>query len=159
MDSTTLFDNSPAMKKVGKAALSRWKMETLTGLLGLDALSKHQSESHKNQQAENRHVRKSVWGSEVASQSDDDEMRNIVLGDVNHPTPVVIAPQQQSNGILQAALIAAAMASPIMAGAGLAAGYYMSQKPEAKQESPSFEDGSVRIGLGRIEDYIKDESK
>ena len=135
-------------------------METLTGLLGLDALQKHQSESHKNQQAEHRHVRKSVWGSEVASQSDDDEMRNIVLGDVNHPTPVVIAPQQQqSNGLLQAALIAAAMASPIMAGVGLATGYYMSQKPEAKQESPSFEDGSVQIGLGRIEDYIKDESK
>jgi hypothetical protein len=160
MDSTTLFDNSPAAKKLGKAALSRWKLETLTGLLGINALQQHQSESHKNQQAENQHVRKSVWGSEVASQSDDDDMRNIVLGDVNHPTPVVIAPQQQSNGLLPLAIAAALLAPPVMGVAGLAAGYYMLQKPEATAPiAQEFEDGSIKIGLGRIEDYIKEESK
>lgn len=87
-------------------------------------------------------------------------MRNIVLGDVNHPTPVVIAPQQQSNGLLPLAIAAALLAPPVMGVAGLAAGYYMLQKPEATAPiAQEFEDGSIKIGLGRIEDYIKEESK
>jgi predicted phage tail protein len=136
----------------------RSKLSHLAALTAVEDLQAKAEESQKNNAAESAAVRRSLWGEEVGKQAADDEMRTTILGDVTHPAPVVISQPQQSSGLLQAALIAASMASPIMAGAGLAAGYYMANKPQEKQESPAFEDGSVKIGLGRIDDYLKDES-
>lgn len=155
MDSTTLFDNSPAAKKLGKAALSRWKLETLTGLLGYRALMNHQAESEKNQQAENQHVRKSVWGYEgkkTENESDDDEMGHTILGDVNHPAPIIMPQPQQSQ------------LAPMLAGMGIAAasglaGYYLSNKDDTPPVQPpppiEFQDETISVGLGRIEEYLK----
>ena len=137
----------------------RSKLSHLAALTAVEDLQAKAEESQRNNAAESAAVRRSLWGEELAKQAADDEMRTTILGDVTHPAPVVISQPQQSSGLLPLALAAAMVAPPIMGAVGVAAGYYFSQKPESKQESPAFEDGSVKIGLGRIEDYLKDESK
>ena len=109
-----------------------------------------------NEEAENRWWRKTVTGeSQPVDNADDEEMGNIMLGDVNHPAPVVIAQPPQSNSI-QTALLATALSA--LAGVG---GYMFAnnKKPEPtpviEQPSVSFDDASVTIGLGKIEDYLK----
>lgn len=51
-----------------KAGLNRWKLETLTGLLGYRALRHHQTETEKNQRAENKAVRKQLWNADESDQ-------------------------------------------------------------------------------------------
>lgn len=109
-----------------------------------------------NEEAENRWWRKTVTGeAQPSSNVDDEAMGNIMLGDVNHPAPVVIAQPPQSNSI-QTALLATALSA--LAGVG---GYMFAnnKKPEPtpviEQPSVSFDDASVTIGLGKIEDYLK----
>lgn len=154
MHSTTLFDTSPAAKKLGKAALSRWKLETLTGLLGYRALMNHQAESEKNQAAENQHIRRSLWGYEGRqSESDDDTMGHTILGDVNHPAPIIMPQQQPQQNPLVSMLLGAAMTA-----AGGAAGYYFANQNNVTQPtSPpiEFQDETISVGLGKIEDYLK----
>ena len=83
---------------------------------------------------------------------------NIVLGDVQHPTPIVIAGQSGGGSDLLKGLAIAALGAAIP-GAGLA-GYALSTlladkpAPPANQPAePSQNDFSV--GLGKLEDYLK----
>ena len=114
-------------------------------------------EQQKNREAESAAVRRSAWGSNGETMASDDEMRQTILGDVTHPTPVVIAPQQQST-TLQTAVLAAALT----AAAGMG-GYMLAGKDKAEPVTPSpdvsFDDSSVTIGLGKIEDYLGKEVK
>jgi hypothetical protein len=107
-----------------------------------------------NEEAENRWWRKTVTGeSQPVDNADDEEMGNIMLGDVNHPAPVVISPPPQSNSI-QTALLATALSA--LAGVG---GYLLAAKDSEPSQVPNnqveFDDSSVTIGLGRIEDYLQ----
>jgi len=107
-----------------------------------------------NEEAENRWWRKTVTGeSQPVDNADDEEMGNIMLGDVNHPAPVVISPPPQSNSI-QTALLATALSA--LAGVG---GYLLAGKDSEPSQVPNnqveFDDSSVTIGLGKIEDYLK----
>ena len=142
-------------ERIKKAAISRWKLETLTGLLGFRSLQHHQSETEKNIAAENRHVRKSVWG-ETAEQSaaGDDMAGNTILGDnVHHPTPIVIS--QGSDIGLGKVLAGAALAATLIGipGAGVA-GYFASKLlTTAPITAPKpTTDESLDIGLGRFSD-------
>lgn len=78
-----------------------------------------------------------------------------VLGDITHPTPIVVAGGNQSSSIPALAALAAGAMIP---GAGIA-GYAVSKMLE--QDPPPAvqpaEDTSVSIGLGRLEDYLKQE--
>lgn len=117
-------------------------------------MASHQAESEKNQQAENQHVRKSVWGYEGKqgeSKSDDDAMGHTILGDVNHPAPVVIS--QAPSNLLPIALLALAAAIPATGAIGVA-GYLLANRnqPPPAATQPGFDDSTVKIGLGRIED-------
>lgn len=116
----------------------------------MESLENNALEQKKNQEAESSWVRKNVWGSEEVAGSEED-MRTTVLGDINHPPPVVIAPQQNSNS----AMMAIALASTL--GLGGLAGYFFAnrEQPQAPVvEQPNFDDESVSIGLGQIEDYL-----
>ena len=125
----------------------------------MEDLQARAEESQRNSEAESAAVRRSLWGEDVAKQSAEDEMRTTILGDVTHPAPVVISPPQQPNNMLPLAMLALAAAIPATGAAGVI-GYLLASKPEATAPiSQDFEDGSVQIGLGRIEDYIKEESK
>jgi hypothetical protein len=141
------------LEKAAKAGLARWKMESLTGLFALKALQKHQAETEKNIAAENRHVRKSVWGDDGTMSEPEDMHSQTILGDVTHPTPIVIQ-GQQSGGmgkvLAGAALGAAALGMPL-AGVG---GYLLSQhlqKPAAEVQQPADSE-KVNLGLLRVED-------
>ncbi len=108
MSSTTSSETSaeqkpPLVQQAMQSALNRWKLESLTGLLGIKALQHHQAETEKNIEAEGRAVRRSLWNSKepdpVASKDGDDMKGGIVLGDnVVHPPQVIMAGQPQSSG-------------------------------------------------------------
>lgn len=157
MSSDTSSQTSPdLLTQVKRAALNRWKMESLTGLLGFRALQSHQSEQAKNVAAENRHVRKTVWG-----ENDDqagEEMGPTILGDnIHHPTPIVIT-GQQSGGL---AKTLAGMAIGAMIPAAGVAGYAINKllnppdPPAATAPpaaAPATETESLDLGLLRFED-------
>ena len=150
MTSPQLFETS----KVGKAALSRWKLETLTGLLGAKALQDHQAESQKNMQAENQRIRKGLWGYDEPATSDDMHTQTI-LGDVTHPTPIVIAGQQSGSGLGK--VLAGLAIGSLIPAAGVG-GYMINQLLIPKPESPvvePVENETVDLGLLRLEDLTE----
>lgn len=106
-----------------RAGLSRWKLETLTGMIGIHSLVNHKRMSEANQEAENRWARKNVWGQEMAAS--DDEMGDIILGDNIHPAPVIV--QGGGNDIIKMLAVAGMAAGIPLAGI---AGYLLSQKPD-----------------------------
>ena len=116
----------------------------------------HEAESQKNQQAEGAFVRRTLWGAEDEEQPEEsDQMRQTIVGDVTNPTPVVIAPQQQSSNLGTIAAIVAAMAT-----GGILGSQYLGKQalelvqPQQQQQQPvTFEDSTVSVGLGKLEDY------
>jgi hypothetical protein len=148
MTSTTSFETSPIVDQVRKSALSRWKLETLTGLMGIKALQSHQAETEKNVQAENQRIRKDLWGYQEPKEGEDVNSQT-VLGDVTHPTPIIINGQQSSGALKTLAILAAGALIP---GAGIA-GYFASQllKPTTT-ETTAPEDQTLDLGLLRFED-------
>jgi len=148
MTSATSFETSPIVDQVRKSALSRWKLETLTGLMGIKALQSHQAETEKNVQAENQRIRKDLWGYQEPKEGEDVNSQTI-LGDVTHPTPIIINGQQSSGALKTLAILAAGALIP---GAGIA-GYFASQllKPTTT-ETTAPEDQTLDLGLLRFED-------
>lgn len=163
MTSLTSSTTPGIVEKAKQAALNRWKIEALTGLMGYRALQHHQAESQRNMAAENRHVRTNVWGEtpEQAEQPAGEDMGgHTILGDsiTTHPTPLVIS-QGSDSGVgklLAGAAIAAAVIG--IPGAGIA-GYFASKladKPAATAPAPqSTTDDSLDIGLGRFSDLTE----
>jgi len=148
MTSAASSETSPIVDQVRKSALSRWKLETLTGLMGIKALQSHQAETEKNVQAENQRIRKDLWGYQEPQEGEDVNSQTI-LGDVTHPTPIIINGQQSSGALKTLAIIAAGALIP---GAGIA-GYLASQllKPTTT-ETTAPEDQTLDLGLLRFED-------
>ncbi len=148
MNSTASSETSPIVNRVMKSAVSRWKLEALTGLLGVKALQAHQAESQKNMQAENQRIRKDLWGYQEPQEGEDVNSQTI-LGDVTHPTPIIINGQQSSGALKTLAILAAGALIP---GAGIA-GYFASQllKPTTT-ETTAPEDQTLDLGLLRFED-------
>jgi len=100
-------------------------------------------------------VHKRAFGEDYKPMEDD--MGDIHVGDKIEYTPPPQPAQQQSSPLLPIALATALIAPPVMglAGAGLA--YMMLKQPAPVVQD--FEDGSVKLGLGRIEDYLNKESR
>jgi|GEM_PF-6369634 len=124
------------------------QLAELTAVQNMQAISK---DSLKNIEAESAEVRRSLWGGDKNKQDDTEDMSTTILGDVTHPTPIIInqsAPQKS----MALPLVAGMIASGLMGGgaAGLAT-YVMSRQPQSQQQE--FEDETVTIGLGRIDDY------
>ena len=159
MSSTTSSETRlhPLLEKVAKAGISRWKLEALTGLLGIQSLQRHQAETEKNVQAENQRVRKELWGY-TEPEAGEDMANQTILGDVTHPTPIVMAGQQQSSVLPALAALAIGMLIP---GAGVAG--YVASKLLAPSLSPvdapigkPTTDESLDVGLGRFSDLIQE---
>jgi hypothetical protein len=154
-------------QKIKRAALARWKIETLTGVLGVDSLERQAQMSQANQEAENRWARKHLWGEQATStdestdtesESQDMARGGHILGDVTYPTPVVIAPpppQPEKSSLLPALALAAATMIPTTGAAAGIIGYLLAQpKPPAQvQPVQPQEYEEFNLGLGRLEDY------
>ena len=131
-------------------------LTTLARQTAIESLEQSQQEQAKNQQAEGAFVRRTLWGAEDEKQPEEsDQMRQTIVGDVTNPTPVVIAPQQQSSNLGTIAAIVAAMAT-----GGILGSQYLGKQalelvqPQQQQQQPvTFEDSTVSVGLGKLEDY------
>lgn len=128
-------------------------------LMGVESMQAQYDEQQANRDAESSWVRRNVWGSKEAgdnaSESGDEEgeaMRQTILGDVTHPTPMVISnpPQQNGLGTIGALALGALGPSALLAGA---IGYWLANSDDPP--TPEFEDSTAEIRLGKIEDYLK----
>lgn len=120
--------------KAKRAALNRWKLETWTKMLGVRGLDRAQRESEKNQQAENRAVRRQLWGSEETGEGDGDDMGgHTYLGDVTTPAPIVVAGGGGGNNL--GPLLAAALG--MLGPAGVVGGYVFNQVMQQKGSQPA----------------------
>ena len=145
------------LNQARKAGLARWKLETLTGLLGIRSLTHHQNETEKNVRAENKAVRRKLWQDADTDESEESDMGNTILGDVTHPTPVIVAGSNGgSSGLLKAAVGMAIGAMLPAAGVGgfLASQLLQQQPPAASQPQEPPPSESVGVGLGKIADYL-----
>ena len=154
MNSATSSETQDFTSQAKKAALSRWKLETLTGLLAYRGANHHQREQQKNVEAENKRVRKELWGDDGKASESGEDMGTTVLGDY-HPPQVIIAGQQQSSGLGQ--LLGAALAGASLLGipgAGVAAYLYgKSQAEPAKPNTQVIEQREdLGLGLLKLED-------
>ena len=112
----------------------------------------HDNEAHiKNREAEERHVRKHVWGYKEPEPEDDDMGTQTILGDVQYPAPVVVAPQSRSLSPLLAAALGAAL--PGVGAAGYFANAILNQPTEPTPITESI-DTTIEIGLGTAADLL-----
>lgn len=137
-------------EKVTKYWEKMGRLNLLTGVIGAENIKRESDQHFKNREAEEAYVRRTAWGSTgEESKSENEGMRDTVLGDIIHPTPVVM-PQQQQSSLLPAVL--GAMLGAGVPLAGLAG--YMLNRPATQAEAPAFDDESVNVGLGKLEDYL-----
>jgi hypothetical protein len=126
------------------------KLNNLAGLTAVQSLQANQREQQANQEAESQWVRKNLWGSDVKAGEDD--MGTTILGDITHPAPIIMPPTPQSNigtilGLI-GTIAAAGMGGYMYANSGSNPAPAVEQQPP-----PSFDDSTLQLGLGRLEDY------
>lgn len=136
------------------------KLNLWTGILGVEQIKREQLSHMKNREAEDSHVRKTVWGYEEGGRvNSEEDMGTVILGDnIQNPAPVIQQPPPQ-NSVLP--VIAAALLGAAVPAAGVV-GYLASRQPApavtpSPPQSPSiFNDESLSVGLGRYEDYFSE---
>lgn len=128
----------------------RAKIQQLAELTAVQDMAAVAAENQRNREAESAYVRKNLWGDQSKAEADD--MGTTILGDVTHPTPIVINQQPQGSSALP--IIAGMLASGLLGGgvAGTAA-YMLLKQPAPVQQQQTFEDETLTIGLGRIENF------
>jgi hypothetical protein len=111
------------------------------------------TELQRNSEAEAAHVRRTVWG-ETQSDKRGSDVNDTILGDlqVHYPAPVVVQPPN-NNSWLPIALTALTA----LAGGGIAGYLANGMRPKTEPTPVNFDDSTVEIGLGRIEDYLKED--
>lgn len=138
---------------------NRGKIQNLFALAEAENWQAMHEEQRKNQAAESAAVRKAAFGSdEQDAASEGEEMRQTILGDVTNPTPIVVAPgggDSFGKTLLPLALGASLMGVPAagVIGAFLANRQGQPQQTEVVQQPPQE---SMSIGLGKIEDLLRD---
>jgi len=159
MSSPVSSETQPIRQQVRKAALGRWKLETLTALMGIEALQAHKDRQKRNLEAEERHVRRKLWGETEADTMKGEDMGNqTILGDYHSPQPVVIQPQSSGSGILVPILCAAlGTLGPAGAVGGYLLSRWASQVPAQQTTAPAPPERitetireTISIDLGKI---------
>jgi hypothetical protein len=136
----------------------QWKLETLTGVVGYRMLDAHRKRTEKNLDAEEAAVRQKLWGESPGKKDEttgEDMGDQIVLGDLTHPTPIIV--NQPSTGlgkVLAGSALAAGMLG--IPGAGIA-GYLLSQMQQKDKpvDVLPFTYETLDVGLSRIGDLVK----
>ena len=125
-------------------------MELWSGVIGTRAVERQAVMSRRNQEAENRAVRRKLWKNDGSDQEGDD-MGDTILGDVTIQQPA--APQRSGMSPLLAAALGVALP-----GVGIG-GFLASQILNPADPAPVVEgvDTSVKIRLGKIGDFLPDQ--
>jgi hypothetical protein len=133
----------------------RGKIQQLGELTAVQHMQAIAKDNQRNIEAESAAVRRKLWGSDESKATESDDMGNTILGDVTNPAPIVInQPAPQQSNLLPIALAALAGLGIPTAMVGGAAAMYLLNKPAATQPQPqTYQDETVSIGLGRIDDY------
>ena len=125
---------------------TKGQFEQYSGLEAMRRMKWERQQHAKNREAEEAHVRKHVWGYEGNNgNSGGDEMAEefVNFGEINNQH---LAPPRS---ILPAALVASSL---LIGSLGGIAAYVTSQDDNAPGV-PTMTDETVRLRLGRIEDY------
>lgn len=139
---------------------NRGKTQQLAELTAVQSMRALAAENQRNSEAEAAYVRRKAWDEQRKPEDEQSsDMGHTILGDITTPPTVVVTGQQQSSVWPMAALVLASLlpvAGIGAAGAGAVAAYLLTrQPPNEQQPDPNFEDSSVSIGLGKLEDYTK----
>lgn len=122
-------------------------LELWAGVIGTKAVEQQAEMSRRNQEAENRAVRRKLWRNDGGDEADD--MGDTILGDVTIQQPV--APQSRSLSPLLAAALG--MAIPGVGAAGYFANEILNQPAEPTPITESV-DTTIEIGLGTAADLL-----
>lgn len=124
------------------------KLKAWMGVIANQKLHHEAQRQQKNQEAEERAVRKGLWGSSESDEAED--MGHVILGDV------ITEQTSKSTDSALKTIVALALAGTLGAGGLLtgAAATYLLTKPQPTAPVPDTSDESVSLGLGRIEDYL-----
>ena len=139
---------------------NRARISNLAGVVGMNHLQAVASQHRKNMEAENRAAR-SYWNGQSSpdqvaapeTEEVNDSMRDTMLGDVITPPPVVVnnpPPQNNQMGTVLAALLGML---PLGGYLALESLKDERQPPPAVVQPAEYDDTTVEIGLGQIEDY------
>jgi hypothetical protein len=135
------------------------KLTQMARLLGIKNLTMHHRNQKTNLETQSRVYRREMLGDENTESDDEDMGDHTVLGNVTHPTPIVVAGQQSSGNDFLKGLAIAALGAAIP-GAGIA-GYLVNQAinnptPIVQPVTPApVDQNDFSVGLGKIEDYLK----
>ena len=119
-------------------------LELWAGVIGTKAVEQQAEMSRRNQEAENRAVRRKLWRNDGGDEVDD--MGDTILGDVTIQQPVAT----QSRGLSPLLAAAIGMAIP---GVG-AAGYFVNEILNQTAAPATGTDTTTEIGLRKIGDYL-----
>ena len=150
--STNCSDDSQTMQENVTEHLGRRERLSLWVATLAGQRLQHDNQAHiKNREAEERHARKHVWGYDEPA-GGDDMAGDTFLGDIA-VTQQPAAPQSRGLSPLLAAALGAALP-----GVGIG-GFLASQILNPADPAPVVEgvDTSVKIGLGKIGDFLPDQ--
>jgi hypothetical protein len=120
-------------------------LELWAGVIGTKAVEQQAEMSRRNQEAENRAVRRKLWKND-GGDPEGDEMGDTILGDVTIQQPAAA----QSRGLSPLLAAAIGMAIP---GVGIG-GYFVNEILNQTAAPTTGTDTTVEIGLGKIGDYL-----
>lgn len=129
------------------------KILNLAQLHAVRDMQRAAEEQAKNREAESAHVRRTVWGEQEQTEGPD-EVGHTILGDIQQSPPIVVS-GGGNVGWLAPALLG--LAIPTAGLAGAAAAYLATRQPP--DDAGVITDETVSIGLGRLEDYLREASE
>jgi hypothetical protein len=120
-------------------------LELWAGVIGTKAVEQQAEMSRRNQEAENRAVRRKLWKND-GSDPEGDEMGDTILGDVTIQQPAAA----QSRGLSPLLAAAIGMAIP---GVGIG-GYVINEILNQTAAPTTGTDTTTEITLGKLSDYL-----
>lgn len=139
-----------------KFLANRGKTQQLAELTAVQNMRAMAAQNQRNSEAEAACVRRKVWDEQSQPNAEQsDTMGHTILGDITTPPTVVVTGQQSSVWPMAALVLASLLplAGIGAAGVGAVAAYLLTKQPTT-QPDPNFEDSSVSIELGRLNDYM-----
>lgn len=89
------------------------------------------------------------------SQTSREEMGNTILGDVTHPTPIVVAGSGDSGLLKTLVGLAIGAMIPTAGVGGFLASQWLTQKPAPTVQQSEQNGETLELGLGKLSDFLQ----